>query len=337
MQDPKQPGAIAALPAAANATPATSGAMGRSPSEAQQRARDGQWLLIAGGMLLGTIGVFVEEAGQHPLLTVWFRCAFGALALLLWGMVSGKTGELRLLGRSYLVAAATGGLMVLNWGLFFAAIPRTSISVATVVFHIQPIWVMLFGAWFLRERVSVVHWIATLAALFGLALSTGLLDAHEALRWDGDYVAGLWMCLGGSLSYAAVTVIAKTEQRISSYALAWWQCTVGMLLLAWVPVVYGLPDRPGAWAWLVGLGVLHTGLAYAIVFAGMARLALGRIALLQFVYPLTAVLVDWAVYGRTLQPLQLVGVGTMALALWTLRRAPEALTPAPLPSARQSR
>jgi drug/metabolite transporter (DMT)-like permease len=302
----------------ATALPCVLPAAGADP---QRRAREGQWLMVAGGVLLGTIGVFVQEAGQHPLLTVWFRCAFGALALLLWGLASGRAGELRLQGRSYAVAAATGGLMLLNWGLFFAAIPRTSISVATVVFHIQPIWVMLFGAWFLRETVSASRWLATLAALVGLALSTGLFDAPgSALRWDSDYGTGLWMCLGGSLSYAAVTVIAKTEQRISAYALAWWQCLVGMLLLAWVPFAYGLPDRPGAWAWLVGLGVLHTGLAYAVVFAGMARLALGRIALLQFVYPLTAVLVDWAVYGHTLQPLQLLGVATMALALWTLRR-----------------
>ena len=44
--------------------------------------------------------------------------------------------------------------MMLNWALFFAAIPRTSIAVATVVFHIQPIWVIVFGALFLREAVS---------------------------------------------------------------------------------------------------------------------------------------------------------------------------------------
>jgi len=38
------------------------------------------------------------------------------------------------------------------------------------------------------------------------------------------------------------------------------------------------------------------------------------------VYPLTAVLVDWAVYGRTLSAVQLAGVGLMAAALWTIRR-----------------
>lgn len=289
--------------------------------DTSQRARDGQWLMVASGVLLGTVGMFVEEAGQHPLLTVWFRCAFGALTLLLWGLASARCQELRLSGRTWLVAIATGALMVLNWALFFAAIPRTSIAVATVVFHVQPIWVMLFGAWFLRERVGRSQWFATLLALAGLTLSTGLFERMEGFaQLNSDYVSGLLMCLGGSLSYATVTLIAKTEQRISAFALAWWQCVVGMLVLLWVPFVYGLPTHASAWAWLAGLGVLHTGLAYALVFAGMARLALGRIAVLQFVYPLTAVLVDWAVYGRTLQPVQMLGVALMGLALWSLRR-----------------
>ena len=41
------------------------------------RERRGVALMVAGGLLLGTIGVFVEEAAQHPLTTVWFRCVFG--------------------------------------------------------------------------------------------------------------------------------------------------------------------------------------------------------------------------------------------------------------------
>lgn len=292
------------------------------------RVRDGQWLLIAGGVLLGTLGVFVEEAGQHPLVTVWFRCAFGGLALLLWGWATGRLKELRLEGRVWWVACASGGLMILNWALFFAAIPRLSIGVATLVFHIQPIWVMVFGALLLREAVSPAQWKATLVALSGLALTTGLFND---LQWttpksDGSYAAGLLMCLGGSLSYAAVTLIAKTEKNVSSYALAVWQCVVGVVVMAWAPFVYGWPHVAAAWGWLAGLGVLHTGLAYAVLFAGMARLPLGKIAVLQFVYPLTAVLVDWCVYGRTLDTVQLAGVALMALALWTIRKPkPEAV------------
>ncbi len=283
-----------------------------------QETRGGQWLMIAGGVLLGTVGIFVEEARQHPLVTVLFRCAFGALALLAWGLATGRMGELRVRGRSWPVVVATGVLMVMNWALFFAAIPRTSIGVATIVFHIQPVWIMLFGTLVLREAMAPRQVAAVLAALLGLVLTTGLLGG-DATAWGPDHVSGLLMCLAGSLCYAAVTILAKTEKVVTPFALAWWQCAVGTVLLLWVPLVHGWPQAPSSWAWLAGLGVLHTGLAYAILFAGMARLTLGRIAVLQYVYPLTAIVLDWAVYGRVLGAVQLAGVGLMAGALLVVK------------------
>ncbi|EPD40548.1 MAG: DMT family transporter [Delftia sp.] len=291
-----------------------------TPAQAAPTAQEtrGQWLMIAGGVLLGTVGVFVEEARQHPLVTVLFRCAFGALALLAWGLATGRVRELRVRGRSWAVVVATGLLMVLNWALFFAAIPRTSIGVATIVFHIQPVWIMLFGTLVLREAVAPRQVAAMLAALLGLVLTTGLLGG-DAAAWGPDHVSGLLMCLAGSLCYAAVTILAKTEKVVTPFALAWWQCAVGTVLLLWVPLVNGWPQAPSSWAWLAGLGVLHTGLAYAILFAGMARLTLGRIAVLQYIYPLTAIVLDWAVYGRALGAVQLAGVGLMAGALLVVK------------------
>jgi drug/metabolite transporter (DMT)-like permease len=290
------------------------------PANHSIRERDGQWLMIFGGILLGTIGIFVQEANQHPLLSVWFRCLFGALALLLLLLISGRQKELLLNRRGYRIAIITGILMVSNWALFFAAMSKTSIAVATVVFHIQPFWVMLFGVIFLHELVSRVQLLATLLALFGLTLATGLFSESLSVNTMGDdYVIGILFCLGGSLSYAAVTVIAKTERQVTSFALAWWQCVVGIVILAWTPQIFGWPQQASSWAWLAGLGVFHTGLAYMILFAGMARLSLGNIALLQFVYPLTAVIVDWMVYGRILQPVQMIGVALMALALWAIK------------------
>jgi len=286
------------------------------------RTRLGTRLMVGGGLLLGTLGVFVEEAGQDPLTAVWFRCAFGALALLLWGAACGRWGELHLRGRGLLAAIVAGVLMIANWALFFGAIARTSIGVATIVFHVQPLWVMAFGAWWLREPVSKLQVGAALAALLGLALATGLLDgAAFGVEHAQSYLWGLAMCLGGSLSYAGVTLIAKMARSVSSFALAWWQCMVGVSLLAWWPLSHGWPAAGPAWAWLIGLGVIHTGVAYVVLYAGMARLPTGRIAVLQFVYPGAAVLMDWAVYGRVLSLTQICGVALMGLALWTVRRS----------------
>ena len=313
------------------AAPATALAAADAPHDTPHTAvrpqRHGVALMVGGGLLLGTLGVFVEEAAQHPLTTVWFRCAFGAAALLLWGALTGRLGELRLRGAGLAAALGAGVLMILNWALFFAAIERTSIGVATVVFHVQPLWVLGLSAWWLRERVSGRQVGAALLALAGLALATGLLDGvggsadnSSAALQRPAYLLGLALCLGGSLSYAAVTLIAKLAQGASSFALAWWQCAVGTLALAWWPVVHGWPAMGSAWAWLAGLGVIHTGLAYVVLYAGMARLSTQRIALLQFVYPAAALLMDWAVYGRALGALQWLGVGLMALALTAVRR-----------------
>ena len=85
-------------------------------------------------------------------------------------------------------------------------------------------------------------------------------------------------------------------------------------------MVHGWPAWGAAWGWLVGLGAIHTGLAYVVLYAGMARLSTSRIALLQFVYPAAAVLVDWLVYARALGAVQLLGVALMAVALLGVRQ-----------------
>jgi len=279
--------------------------------------------MVAAGVLLGTIGIFVEEARQDPATTVWFRCVFGLGALLAWGAAAGRLHEITgLRGRSLAVVGGAGMLMIASWGLFFAAIPLCSIAVSTVVFHLQPFWLLAMGSLFLRERVTLAQWAAAAVALAGLALASGLLN-HDAAWWAqrSGYAAGLGLSLAGSVFYAGAALVARQEaQRVGSFALAAGQCAVGALALAAWPVLHGLPGWGMAWGWLAGLGVLHTGLAYVLLYAGMARLATGRIAVLQFVYPATAVLVDWAVYGRALSPSQMLGIVLIGAALRLARR-----------------
>lgn len=282
--------------------------------DTRRAEREGFWLMVAGGALLGTLGVFLEEAGQPALTAVWFRCAFGLLALLAWGAATRRLGELRLRGRMLGAALLAGVLVVFNWASFFAAIDRLSIGVATVVVHVQPIWVMLLGAWWWHERISPRQALAVPAALLGLALASGVLGDGAAAPGREAWV-GLALCLVGSFSYALVTLLAKAAQGVGSYAFATWQCGVGAVALAAWPWLQGWPAPGPAWGWLAGLGVLHTGLAYVLMYAGMARLPTARIAVLQFVYPLAAVLVDLAVYGRALSPWQWTGVVVMGLAL----------------------
>jgi drug/metabolite transporter (DMT)-like permease len=294
------------------------------------RPQAGHRLMVASGLLLGTVGIFVGEAGQDPATTVWCRCVFGLAALLAWGAATGRSKELvGLRSRALALVAGSGALTIASWGLFFAAIPRCSIAVSTVVFHLQPFWLLALAAVFLRERATRAQLAAVAVALPGLALASGLADPNTTDRSAEGYLVGVALSFCGSFAYAGSSLLARlaTDRSASSYALAAGPCAVGALALAPWPLLHGLPGAVTTWAWLAGLGFLHTGLAYVLMYAGMALLPTGRFAVLQFVYPATAVIVDWIVYGRALAPWQVLGVAMMGGALWALRQAPTATAP----------
>lgn len=58
------------------------------------------------------------------------------------------------------------------------------------------------------------------------------------------------------------------------------------------------------------------------MYAGMARLATGRIAVLQFIYPAVAILIDWLYFNQRLSSMQLVGILLMSAAIWFAEHGP---------------
>lgn len=279
---------------------------------------------LLGSALLGTIGIFLHEAHADPVTATWFRCAFGLLGLTAW-VLARRQGRHLLLSAAtapWVLSAAT--LMVAAWALFFFAIGLTTTGVAVVLFHIQPLWVLILGAWWFGETIGGRRLGAVLVAMAGLLLATGVAE-QATLFGEGQalppgYWLGIAACLAGALMTAIVTLIAKRMGSLPSGILAWWQCAIGtVLLLAW-PVAQGWPQWGESWAWLAGLGLIHTGLAYTLTYAGLPHLSTGRIAILQFVYPAVAVVMDWLFLGETLSGIQMTGIVILSAAVWFAER-----------------
>lgn len=285
-------------------------------SEAGTPPRSGVLPFVLGSALLGSIGVFVHQAQASPLTATWFRCAFGWLGLTAWVLLRRQGSALRLSRSTAPWALAASALMLLSWACFFTALQTVPAGVAVVLFHVQPLWVLLLGALWLHEAVDRSHLGAVLLAMAGLALATGLVGpgSGDTTRPAG-YWTGVALCLAGAVCTAAVTVIARRLRGIPAGVLAWWQCALGSAVL-WVwPLQHGWPAWGASWAWLAGLGLVHTGLAYTLLYGGMARLPTARIAVLQFAYPGVALAIDALWFGQPLGPLQLAGMALMALAM----------------------
>ncbi|MFB8773737.1 DMT family transporter [Streptomyces broussonetiae] len=284
--------------------------------------------LTAAMVLSGTLGVFVVESGASPFNVVFFRVLFGALALGAYVVARGWLRGHGFTPRTLGLAVLGGVFIVFNWVFLFQSYENTSISVATVVYHTQPFYVVLLGALLFRERLTAAKagWITL--AFAGLILVSGVTPG-DFTSGDG-YLTGVGQALLAALLYGLSTLVTKRITGVRPHLIALVQVVVGIPLL--LPFAsFGAMSGTGAdWGWLVGLGVVHTGLMYVLMYAAYAQLPTSKIAVLAFVYPAVAMVMDWAVYGHHIGLVQALGVPLIVLAslkVTLARRAASASAP----------
>jgi len=280
------------------------------------RQTEGVIGLVIAQTLLGTIGLCVLESGADPVSVTFYRCAIGGLALALYCLWHGDLARLRLVpGRTLGLALASGVLMAGNWVLFFEGIRRTGIAVATITFHVQPFLVVILGAIVFAERLRAITLVWIGLALIGLTLASGLGgEAGAVLMSDRSYLVGLAATLAAACLYAGVTIIAKAMTGLSAPQLAAIQFLTGALLLAFVAPLGPLDLAAPQWGWLAVIGLVHTGGLYVVLYKALPKLTTPVIAVLLFLYPASAVVVDALAYGHLIEPAQFAGLGLIILA-----------------------
>ncbi|WP_405888035.1 DMT family transporter [Streptomyces sp. NBC_01136] len=294
--------------------------------------RKGTAQLTAAMVLSGTLGVFVVQSGASPFNVVFFRVLFGALALGAYVVARGWLRGHGFTPRTLGLAALGGVFIVFNWVFLFQSYENTSISVATVVYHTQPFYVVLLGALFFRERLTAakVGWVAV--AFAGLILVSGVTPAD--LTRGGSYLTGIGQALLAALLYGLSTLVTKRITGVRPHLIALVQVLVGIPLL--LPFAdFGAMSGTGArWGWLVGLGIIHTGLMYVLMYSAYAKLPTAKIAVLAFTYPAVAMVMDWAVYGHHIGLVQALGVPLIVTASLKVTLAKSAPAPAAAPAPR---
>jgi drug/metabolite transporter (DMT)-like permease len=263
--------------------------------------------------LLGTVGAFATEAGLDPVTLVFWRCVFATLFLGAWCLARGYLPDPGLTWGRLALACLGGACMVLSWTAFFAGFARTSIATTTIVYHIQPFFVVLIGAALFKERLTLDPLLWMAGAFGGVFLASGLATGpqHAGRGW----LLGVLLTLGAAFLYACATLLAKGLGRQRPEVTTLCQTCVGILLLG--PFVHVSRHVPAAsWGWLAGIGLLHTGIAYVMMYSTYPRLATPVIGVLTFIYPLVAILIDWGIYGHPLAWSQ--GLGMVLIAVGTL-------------------
>ncbi|CAI2459665.1 Predicted permease, DMT superfamily [Serratia ficaria] len=262
--------------------------------------------MILAMTISGTVGWPVVALGMPAVTVVFWRCAFGALAMLAVCALLGLLKRGALSGRQLGIAMLGGLALVLNWTLLFAAYAHASIAVATVTYHLQPFMLVGLGALLFGERLTANRLGWLLLAFGGMVL---IVTGHSAGAGP-DYLLGVLMALGAALMYAVDAAIVKQLKNLPPQLLVLIQLSVGALLLAPFAGVQA-PAAPRDWLLLATLGLVHTGLMSFLLYSAIQKIPTSLVGALSFIYPAVAIVVDWAVFAHRLSLLQMLGTAAI--------------------------
>ena len=263
--------------------------------------------MIAAMVLMGTVGYFVVESGLSAHVVVFYRCLFGSLFLALFCFMRGYFMSTGLSRGTILIAILSGIFLVCNWIMLFASFKFASISTSTVIYHTQPLFFVAMGAVFLKDSVSFNKTVWIVLAFIGVVL---VVDAEmDSLSLSSSHLIGVMLAISAAIFYAITSTMVKHLKMIKPHLTALIQVSVGsVILLPFADLdstssIYGLQ-----WGYLLVLGGVHTCLTYILMYSAFQKLPTPLIAVLSFIYPAVAILVDYIFYDKVLHGLQFVGV-----------------------------
>lgn len=266
------------------------------------------YIALIGSMLIfGTIGIVRRYIPLSSAMVALCRGVLGSVFLLIFVLVRG--GKLKLPERkATLWLVLTGAVMGLNWMLLFEAYNYTTVAAATMCYYMQPTIVILLSPLVFRERLGAKKLACVLAAIVGMLFVSGVLTGGAGQMQD---LRGIAFGLGAAALYAAVIILNKKVVVEDIYAKTVIQLAgAALVMIPYVLLTEGVPELTLTAAdigMVLLVGIVHTGITYALYFGSMQRLKAQTVAVLSYIDPVFALLLSAAVLHESLTPLGIVG------------------------------
>ncbi len=210
----------------------------------------------------------------------------------------------------------------LNIGVFqallFVAAYRLPGGVAATAGAIQPLLVGLFAWMILNHKPSKLSVLAAIAGFFGV----GLLVLGPGAQLD---TIGIAAAIAGAVTMGlGIVLVKRWHPPVSLIVFTAWQLAIGGLMLLPVALVtegaFTALSRTNLWGFIY-LGLIGTGLAYALWFRGIERLSPSAAAYLGLLSPVVATLIGYIFLQETLSTAQMIGVAVVLASVFVGQQA----------------
>ena len=259
-------------------------------------------MYILSMLIFGTNGILVHHISLASSQIILMRTLIGGLLLTLIVLLRGGFDRAGI--RADLLPLLLGGSVLgLNWVALFEAYRQLNVSLATLIYYVGPILVLLFSPVLFREKLNSRKITSVVLVAVGLVCISGSI----ALR--GMSMRGLLTAVVSALFYAAVIIFNKRITNTGGLQTAALELDIAfVIVLIYMMLTVGPPhpavsDIP----WIAVIGLVNTGLAYLLYFSGLQKLPAQSAALISYVDPVSALVFSALFLHETMTPVQILG------------------------------
>lgn len=269
---------------------------------------------ITSMLIFGTIGIFRRYIPLSSALLAFSRGILGGLCLLVFMHLTHRKKE-RVGKKNLILLIITGALIGLNWIFLFESYNYTTVSVATMCYYMQPTIVILVSPFFLKEKLPPKKLICAFLAVVGMFLISGMADGGGIDRSD---MTGILYGLGAAALYASVIILNKKISVEDAYQRTMIQLFAASFTV--VPYILLTEDISSvslsaeSVLMVLIVGIVHTGIAYAMYFGSMKGLRAQSIAVISYIDPVFALILSALVLGETLTAWGIIGAVLIMLS-----------------------
>ena len=266
---------------------------------------NGKLKILTSMAIFGTIGIFVRFIPLPSATIAFCRGVLGCIFLLILMAVTGKKLSMPDIKSNVWLLLISGAAIGINWILLFEAYRYTTVAIATICYYLAPAFVTL-GSPLVGEKLTVKKLACIGVAMVGMVFVSGVLQGIQAVS-----ILGVLLAVGAAVLYASVILMNKKISHIGAYDKT--LCQLGAASIVVMPYIlvsngftFGQMTSV-SWIILAVVGIVHTGIAYALYFGGIQAVNAQTAAILSYLDPVLSIILSALILRERLDIFSIIG------------------------------
>lgn len=260
-------------------------------------------------LIFGTIGIVVKQLPFSSPMIACLRTSIGAIVLgVVLLCMRKKPKRIKGEGRYIVLSALFLGC---NWIFLFEGYRYTSVANATMIYYMAPMFIVAYAICVDHLKISKQMIISFVCTILGFCMIT--------IQASAIHITGSFYALLSAFAYAGVVLINR-EIHMEALPFTFVQLMLAAVLLGCYTIVtqedhLGTLLSSSTLPWILTIGILHTGIAYALYFSSIATLAPSKVAVFSYLDPAIAILCSYFILQDSMSTLQWFGILAIAIGL----------------------